>query len=62
MNRIIFVGWLISLATAFHFGWWARHRFIKKLKEERERFLSENIGRITPHMYNQIQDEFWRSL
>lgn len=36
MNRILFVVWLVSLAVAFHLGWWGRWRMNQRLKRVAE--------------------------
>lgn len=41
MNRIIFVGWLFSLALAFHLGWWGRHRLTQRIKRDALRAINE---------------------
>ena len=63
MNRIALVGWLISLAVAFHLGWWARWRMNQKLKKQAiEEMEKARAGGASEFMARSVQATYWEAL
>lgn len=63
MIRLYLVGYLVSLAIAFHLGWWGRWRMNQKLKERaKEEMDKAREGGASQFMLQGIMASYWEAL